>query len=102
MADHFKKPYLESSVFIAWIKGESTLQKDAADERWYWVAPMLLEFAEFPDAAKDQWNRPDLAQVWAGVEVGEEGAGWSNHVEQAAKVLEDIRAGADRLGVLPD
>jgi hypothetical protein len=74
----------------------------AADERWYWVAPMLLDFAEFPDAAKTWWNRPDLAQVWAGVGAGEEDEGWSNHVEQATKVLDDIRGGRERLGLTPD
>ncbi len=72
------------------------------DERWYWLAPMLLDFAEFPDAAKAWWNRTELAQVWAGVEVGEEDAGWSNHVEQATKVIDDIRGGKEHLGVPPD
>jgi len=47
----------------------------APDERWYWPAPMLLDFAEFPAAARQWWNRDNLAQIWAGAEVGDEDAG---------------------------
>ena len=55
----------------------------AVDERWYWLAPMLLDFLVFPEAARAWWERPMLSQTWAGVEDGEEDAGWSRHVEQA-------------------
>ncbi len=30
MADFYKKPYLDSGVFIAWIKGEKITRKDAS------------------------------------------------------------------------
>jgi hypothetical protein len=73
----------------------------APDERWYWAAPMLLDFAEFPAAARQWWNREDLAQIWASAEVGDEDAGWANHVEQASKTIEDIRQGSERLGTQP-
>jgi hypothetical protein len=63
---------------------------------------MLLDFAEFPAAARQWWNREDLAQIWAGAEVGDEDAGWANHVEQASKTIEDIRQGNERLGTQPD
>lgn len=72
------------------------------DERWYWLTPILLDFAEFPAAAKAWWSRADLARLWAGVEVGEEDAGWTNHIEQAKQVIEDLQNGTDRLGLPPD
>lgn len=72
------------------------------DERWYWLAPMLLDFAEFPQTVQAWWERAELSQTWAGVEAGEEDAGWSRHVEQAAHTLGSIRGGKERLGVPPD
>jgi hypothetical protein len=63
---------------------------------------MLLDFAEFPDAAREWWDRADLAQIWAGAEFGEEDAGWSSHVEHAKTTLDSIRKGKDRLGTPPD
>ena len=74
----------------------------ATDDRWYWLAPMLLDFAEFPDAAREWWDRADLAQKWAGAEFIEEDAGWSSHVEHAKKTLDSIRSGKERLGTPPD
>jgi hypothetical protein len=71
------------------------------DDRWYWLAPMLLDFAAFPDAAQEWWNRSDLTQAWAGVETGDEDDGWSSHVDEARRTLDSIRAGKDHLGALP-
>jgi hypothetical protein len=71
------------------------------DDRWYWLAPMLLDFAEFPDAAQAWWNRPDLAQAWAGIETADEDGGWSIHVDEARQTLDSIRAGKDHLGAPP-
>jgi hypothetical protein len=73
-----------------------------ADERWYWLAPILLDFAEFPAAARAWWERPDLAQIWAGTDTGEEDAGWSRHVDEAARTLNAIRDDHQRLGPPPD
>jgi hypothetical protein len=74
----------------------------AADDRWYWVAPMLLDLAEFHSAARAWWNRPDLAQSWAGSSLSDEDAGWSSHVEKAKQTLDAIRTGKERLGVRPE
>jgi hypothetical protein len=71
------------------------------DDRWYWLAPMLLDFAEFPDATQAWWDRTGLAQAWAGIETGDEDDGWSSHVEQAKQTLDSIRAGKDHLGAPP-
>ena len=72
------------------------------DDRWYWLAPMLLDFAEFPVAAQAWWDRAELAQTWAGVEAGDEDDGWSSHVERAKQTLDSIRSGKERLGMPPD
>jgi len=72
------------------------------DERWYWLAPMLLDYASFPVEAQAWWDRAELAQAWAGVEVGDEDAGWSSHVERATQTLASIRSGDERLGMPPD
>jgi len=63
----------------------------AADERWYWLAPMLLDFTEFPDATRNWWERADLAQIWAGTESGEEEAAWFRHVHEAAELIYAMR-----------
>ena len=74
----------------------------STDDRWYWLAPMLLDFAEFPVAAQAWWDRAELAQTWAGIEAGDEDDGWSSHVEQAKQTLDSIRSGKDHLGTPPD
>lgn len=74
----------------------------STDDRWYWLAPMLLDYEEFPVATQTWWNRAELAQTWAGFEAGDEDAGWSSHVERAAQTLTSIRSGKERLGVPPD
>jgi hypothetical protein len=74
----------------------------STDDRWYWIAPMLLDFAEFPFAAQEWWERAGLAQTWAGTEAGDEDDGWSSHVEQAKQTLDSILSGKDHLGTPPD
>lgn len=73
-----------------------------ADDRWYWLAPMLLDYAEFPAEAQSWWGRADLAQTWAGIAADEEDSGWSSHVERAKSTLAFIRSGEERLGPPPD
>jgi hypothetical protein len=71
------------------------------DDRWYWLAPMLLDFAEFPVAAQSWWDRAELAQTWAGIEAGDEDEGWTSHVEMARQALDAIRSGKEQLGMPP-
>lgn len=73
----------------------------STDDRWYWLAPMLLDFAEFPVAAKTWWDRIELAQIWAGIEAGDEDEGWTRHVELARQALDAIRSGKEQLGIPP-
>lgn len=72
------------------------------DERWYWLAPMLLDFSEFPAAAQAWWERVDLAQTWAGAESSADDAGWPRHVEEAQRTLYAIRASQKCFNLLPD
>jgi hypothetical protein len=74
----------------------------STDDRWYWLAPMLLDYAEFPAEAQAWWDRAELAQIWAGVEVGDEDAGWSSHVDRAKQTLAVVRSGNEHLGLPPD
>ncbi len=77
-------------------------QTTSTDDRWYWLAPMLLDYAEFPAAAQEWWERTELAQTWAGGDAGDEDDGWSSHVEHAKQTLDSIRSGKDHLGTLPE
>jgi Helicase conserved C-terminal domain len=77
-------------------------QTTGTDDRWYWISPMLLDFAEFPFAAREWWDRAELTQTWAGTEAGDEDDGWSSHVEQAKQTLNSILSGKDHLGTPPD
>jgi hypothetical protein len=72
-----------------------------ADERWYWLVPMLLDLAECPDIARAWWTRPELVKDWAGSESADEDEGWSRHVSEAAQLLEAFEAGSVRLGPPP-
>lgn len=62
----------------------------AADERWYWLTPILLDQAAFPSAVKAWWNRPELAKIWAGTANEVEDAGWVRHVQLARLLLETM------------
>lgn len=73
-----------------------------ADEHWYWLAPMLLDLAEFPKAVDAWWERNDLAQRWSGAETDEADAGWARHVAEALRILYRVRAGTVKLGRPPD
>jgi len=71
------------------------------DERWYWLAPMLLDFKAFPDDAQTWWGRAELAQLWAGIETGDEDEGWPSHVEQAKRTLDSVLSGEEKPGRPP-
>jgi hypothetical protein len=74
----------------------------ATDDRWYWLAPMLLDYSEFPEAAESWWERPELAQLWAGAEAGEEDEAWASHVDQARQTIDAVRSGKEKLGMPPE
>ncbi|WP_437878427.1 helicase-related protein [Sorangium sp. So ce513] len=85
----------------------------AADERWYWAAPLLLD-RKLREATTLAWfQQEDLAAAWSGVEDadapvdGEERGGrgrWADHVEEARAVALGGAAadGQKALGRMPD
>ena len=80
--------------------GIETSSDGNVDERWYWLAPMLLDFSEFPQESHEWWERRGLAQIWAGAETSGEDAAWPRHVKEAQEALFDVRA-KKRLGLQP-
>lgn len=77
----------------------------AVDERWYWLAPMLLDEARYSCASKDWWANPALAQVWglssSSSETDADGR-WADHVEVARDTIAAVLSGATPLGRQPD
>lgn len=62
----------------------------AADERWYWAAPILLDLTADPETTREFLEDEALAVRWAGMdqtEVDDEGGGWPGHLEQARNLL---------------
>jgi hypothetical protein len=72
-----------------------------ADERWYWVVPMLVDRRRHRQAATAWWEQGDLAQSWMGGKLQDEDAGWPRHVGRAAELVQLIDAGRARLGSPP-
>lgn len=78
------------------------------DERWYWVAPILLDRVGAPAPAAAFWERRKLAAEWSGDEDRVDADGdvetesvWSDHVQQARSLLNELVQGG-RLGAAPN
>jgi hypothetical protein len=75
----------------------------AADESWYWAAPVLLDLALTPTTARRWLDRPKLSAQWASEEHdprtgdGHEHSAWKEHVAQ----LTDFAHRAGQLGPAP-
>ncbi|MBL6600030.1 MAG: DEAD/DEAH box helicase [Alphaproteobacteria bacterium] len=72
------------------------------DERWYWLAPLLLDAKAAPKLSGVWWRHPQVAAIWAGGDAGEDDAAWPRHVEQAVQTLNLVLSGQERLGSQPD
>lgn len=77
----------------------------AVDERWYWLAPMLLDHEQYSGASKEWWANPALAQAWglssSNSEADTEGR-WADHVQVARETIAGVHSGVTRLGRQPD
>ena len=77
----------------------------AVDERWYWLAPMLLDEAHYSGASKEWWANPALAETWglnsSSAETDADGL-WADHVHVARETIAGVRSGAAPLGRRPD
>ncbi len=66
----------------------------AADESWYWLAPLMLDRAHHPAGTTAWWELPELDRQWAGqsaedadLDGGDEG--WREHVTEARRRVTD-------------
>lgn len=63
---------------------------ESADERWYWVAPLLLDKAEESVGMETWLKQKGLAQMWTGVSAEDDDqAHWNTHVERFVASLRD-------------
>lgn len=60
-----------------------------ADQRWYWAAPLLLDYAADPERTKDWWNYDAWPSLWSAdkADDGTSGA-FYRHLEAAQDLLE--------------
>ncbi len=75
---------------LATLEGGQASTTGPADESWYWAAPILIDLAHDADNTRAWLDSGKLAARWAGTEpsaVDEEGSLWSEHVDQARKLL---------------
>lgn len=70
----------------------------APDDRWYWVAPLLLD----RESEADWLRRRNAAQAWTGPDSRSGGAGFEAHIERANETAADVLGGRLELGPLPD
>jgi hypothetical protein len=77
----------------------SAPREGRVDERWYWAAPLMLDWRLDEGATRGWFERPSLARSW-GVGASDEstGAHWAEHVEAALKAA----SGDIELGVPPE
>jgi hypothetical protein len=70
------------------------------DDRWYWVAPLLLDATLEPEATRRWFEQPSLARLWAAQHDDDEADGgeesdvgpWELHVQRASDV---VKSGAE-------
>jgi hypothetical protein len=84
--------------------GEASWRAEAGgarvDERWYWVAPLWLDWLEDKDATVDLFSSPrELVSAYAGGTPEVAGDRFADHVRRAS---EAVGWGYDQLGAMPD
>jgi len=75
------------------------------DERWYWLAPILLDLAGDETGTRAWWGQEDLATEWSSQgedSEDEDGASaWDDHVAHLIDLLAQRDRGTLRLGAPP-
>jgi len=71
-----------------------------ADERWYWMLPMLLDAANYTEESETWWSSDRLDSEWSGTDQ-EVTIGWARHLEVAQRTLENVKEGKMILGPKP-
>ena len=73
---------------------EQYLHGEREDDRWYWVAPILLDLERYGKATKEWFGRWGLPNLWTGAQKDEDkDSRWVDHVKEAEKF---VKAKADR------
>lgn len=72
-----------------------------ADQRWYWLVPMLLDQREHPEVLDAWWNHPWFFKSWVGKSGVETEQAWRRHIEMARQTLDEVASGRCRLGQKP-
>jgi len=90
---------------LAELKGGRT-ESGAADERWYWAAPVLLDMAANPKTNMAWFVQDELSSEWRGYSTrsseGEHDGRWGDHIDEMIRVCVDFQAGVVPLGRKPD
>lgn len=63
----------------------------AVDERWYWAAPLLLDFCGEQDKTVAWFRQDNLAAAWSGGTLSGDttaARGWTRHVELARNLIQ--------------
>lgn len=71
------------------------------DQRWYWLAPLLLDLTHDASSTHSWWDRPGLDKIWSGLDTVEPGERWADHVREAWAVARDVVSGTKSLGPQP-
>lgn len=80
-------------------------QDGLEDERWYWIAPLLLDMKYHKEETSAWFDEPKLAAIWSnlGLKTDEDGEEASQHWEAHVALARDvIRGRGPRLGRRPN
>jgi hypothetical protein len=68
------------------------------DDRWYWIAPLLLDVAR--ESQSDWFWQPNIFEAWTGEGV-DGGEGFDNHILESANTFDAAMEHSLRLGAPP-
>ncbi|HQX50773.1 MAG TPA: DEAD/DEAH box helicase [Planctomycetaceae bacterium] len=74
---------------------------EVVDQRWYWVAPLLMDLHHFAEETEAWLQQANLAAIWAGTSNDDQediAGGWIQHIENFRSIAEN----SSDLGQPPD
>jgi hypothetical protein len=81
-------------------------ESGAADEKWYWAAPILLDMAANTEVAMAWFDQDELSSEWRWYSKrssdGEHDGRWGDHIDEMIRVRDEFRADGLQLGRKPD
>jgi len=83
---------IEIDELLAKLPGEPGVEGEA-DERWYWMGPLLLDVQAFPRITNGWLSQKRLSNIWSGVSSGDDDQDhWDKHVRGFAASVADAGA----------